>query len=112
MIHGVSIIICCHNGERRLAETIKHIASQIVPSSIPWEFLLVDNNSTDNSISLAKEVWSQFSSSGELRIVKEPALGLSHARKKGFSEAQYEFMIMCDDDNWLAPDYVSNVYSI
>jgi glycosyltransferase involved in cell wall biosynthesis len=112
MIHGVSIILCCHNGARRLPETIKHIATQIVAANIPWEFLFIDNTSTDDSVTVAKQTWSQYSASGEFRIVKEPILGLSHARKKGFAEAQYEFMIMCDDDNWLAPDYVSNAYNI
>lgn len=108
--HGVSIIICCHNGASRLPETIKHIQNQVVPRHIPWEFILVDNASTDNTIDIAEQVWSERYCSGEFRLVSEPVLGLSHARKRGFEEAQYDFMIMCDDDNWLASDYVTNTY--
>jgi glycosyltransferase involved in cell wall biosynthesis len=112
MIYGVSIIICCHNGARRLPETIRHIAQQEVPHHIPWEFILVDNRCTDNSVELAREIWSQLSCPAEFKIVAEPIPGLSHARKRGFAAAQYEFMVMCDDDNWLAKDYVALVYEI
>jgi glycosyltransferase involved in cell wall biosynthesis len=109
---GVSIIVCCHNGARRLRETIKHIALQEVPSYVPWEFILVDNGSTDDSVRVAKATWSEHRSTGEFRIVTEPQLGLSHARQKGFAEARYEYMILCDDDNWFEKNYVANAYDI
>jgi glycosyltransferase involved in cell wall biosynthesis len=109
---GVSIIICCHNGASRLLDTVRHIASQRVPSHIPWEFILVDNASTDNSVSITEVVWSGINPTAALRVVGEPRLGLSHARSRGFAEAQYEFVVMCDDDNWLAPNYVELTYQI
>jgi glycosyltransferase involved in cell wall biosynthesis len=110
--HGVSIIICCHNGARRLPETVRHLAEQQVPAHVPWEFILVDNHCSDNSVALAEAIWTAYHPVGEMRVVKEPRLGLSHARTRGFEEAQYEFMIMCDDDNWLANDYVATTYAI
>ena len=109
---GVTILICCHNGAKRLPETLKHIAQQVVPSNIPWEVLIVDNKSTDMSAPVARTEWSKYQSPGKFRIVLEPVLGLSHARSRGFLEARYEYVVMCDDDNWLAPDYVENVYHI
>lgn len=110
--HGVSIIICCHNGATRLSETVKHIAKQNVPSGIAWEFLLIDNGSTDHSAQVAEYVWSQHCAAGNFRVIREPRLGLSHARATGFEEAKYEFVLMCDDDNWLDESYTSLVYSI
>jgi glycosyltransferase involved in cell wall biosynthesis len=110
--HGVSIIICCYNGASRLLDTVKHVALQNVPNHIPWEFILVDNACTDSSVSLTEVVWSGYSPTGALRIVHEPKLGLSHARARGFAEAQFEFVVMCDDDNWLAPNYVELTYNI
>lgn len=109
---GVSIIICCHNGERRLPETVRHIAQQDVPHSIAWEFILIDNGSTDQSVNITEAVWDYYHPTGSLRIVTEPELGLSFARARGFKEARYEYVIMCDDDNWLMPNYVSLAYSI
>jgi glycosyltransferase involved in cell wall biosynthesis len=109
---GVSIIICCHNGERRLPETIRHIAQQDVHSFIPWELILIDNDSSDNSVNLTEAIWDSYRPSGDLRVVSETRLGLSYARARGFQEARYEYVVMCDDDNWLAPDYVSIAFDI
>lgn len=112
MTPGVSIIVCCHNGEARLAETVKHIALQRIPYFIPWEFILVDNSSTDDSVRVVNDSWAKHQTAGELRIVNETKLGLSHARAKGFLEAQYEVIILCDDDNWLQHDYAALAFMI
>jgi|GEM_PF-334738 len=109
---GVSIVICCHNGAERLPATIRHIAKQNVPEYIPWEVIIVDNRSSDRSAMFARSEWSKHNTRTPFRIVLEYALGLSHARSRGFQEAKYECVIMCDDDNWLAPDYVANVFNI
>ncbi len=110
--NGVSVIICCHNGERRLPETVRHLAMQQVPSFIRWEFIFVDNGCTDQSAAIVEEIWDLYRPVGQLRIVYEPLLGLSFARSRGFSEAQHEVMIMCDDDNWLAPDYIFQAHTL
>ena len=107
---GVSIVICCHNGAERLPETIRHIARQRVPSYIPWELIIVDNGSTDDSALVARLARQKHRVDTYMRIVSEPALGLSYARATGFREARYEFVIMCDDDNWLHENYVGIVY--
>jgi len=109
---GVSIVICCHNGANRLPQTIRHIAQQEVADHIPWEVIIVDNRSSDRSALIARSEWSRFNCTARFRIVLEYALGLSHARARGMREAQYEYVVMCDDDNWLAPDYVEKVYHI
>lgn len=106
------MIVCCHNGASRLPETVRHIALQNVPSHIPWEFILVDNASSDNSVNVAEAVWEFHNPTNRLRVVNEPDLGLSFARARGFAEARYEYVIMCDDDNWLNPDYVRLAYAI
>ncbi len=108
---GVSIVICCYNGAHRLPETIRHIARQIVPPEIPWEFILIDNASTDNSAAITKSIWTEHNNPTTLRVISEPTPGLSHARLKGFESAKYNFIIMCDDDNWLQQDYVAMVFS-
>jgi glycosyltransferase involved in cell wall biosynthesis len=47
-----------------------------------------------------------------LRIVYESQAGLSHARKKGVQESFGEFIIFCDDDNWLNSKYLSTAYKL
>lgn len=109
---GVSIIICCHNGASRLTETIRHIARQKVPAHVPWELLIVDNGCTDGSASVARLEWQKHRVNTYLKIVREPRLGLSHARTRGFNEARYEYQVLCDDDNWLDENYVAHVFEI
>lgn len=103
---GVSIVICAYNGAKRLRETLRHIALQKVREGISWELILVDNASTDNTVQLAKDEWSKYNCTAPFTIVHQPIPGLSYAREMGFSNAQYEYIIMCDDDNWLKEDYV------
>src|SRR5690606_27163149 len=106
MKSGVSVIICCYNSVKRLAETLRHLALQEVPSDIPWEIIVVNNASTDDTVHVAAQEWSQYNLSIPFRIVDQPKPGLSNARDKGFEAAEYEYCLFCDDDNWLQSDYV------
>ncbi|MDF7810191.1 glycosyltransferase [Hymenobacter sp. YC55] len=109
---GVSVIVCCHNSAARLGATIKHLANQNVSVAIPWEIIIVDNNSSDNTREKAEAEWQHYSLAVPFRVVDESTPGLSAAREKGIGEAVYDFLIFCDDDNWLDPSYVSNAYQL
>lgn len=109
---GVSIVICVHNGARRLPETVRHIALQRVEPYIPWELVIIDNGCTDDSTTVARQEWQKHRVSTYMRVVKEIKLGLSYARARGFREARYEYIVLCDDDNWLDEAYVSRVYHL
>ncbi len=103
---GVSVIICCHNSAKRLPETLRHLAAQQVPEGIPWEVIVVDNASTDDTSTVARTCPS---SSLPLRVVSESQPGLRHARAKGMREAQHGIISFLDDDNWAAVDWISRV---
>lgn len=103
---GVSVIICCYNSASRIGVTIKHIALQKVPELIPWEVILVDNNSTDDTRIKAIEEWEQHQVPVSIKIITEPKAGLIYARQKGISEAKYDLLLFCDDDNWLEENYI------
>lgn len=103
MNQGVSVILCTHNGASRLPETLSHLKEQTPPRA-PWEVLLIDNASTDNTAKVALSSWGD--ARAPLRIVQESKLGLQRARERGLNEARYDFLAFVDDDNWLAPDWV------
>lgn len=107
---GISVIICCYNSVPRLDETLKHLANQKVPDDLQWEVILVDNNSSDNTKGVAQEVWSKYQSSASFRIISESTPGVGWARKKGVMEARYDYILFCDDDNWLVDTYVADGY--
>ena len=112
MNQGVSIIICTYNGLGRLRETIKHIALQQVREDISWELILIDNNSTDGSADFAQKEWDRYGNAAPLFIKSQPKQGLTMAREMGIQAANYEYVILCDDDNWLSPNYVTTAYDI
>lgn len=72
-----------------------------------WEFLLVDNASDpplEGRVDLA--------GLPSARIVREERLGLTPARIAGFRAACGAVVVMVDDDNALAPDYLSNALAL
>ena len=108
---NVSVVICCYNSAKRLPSTLDHLKLQDVPSDLLWEVIVVDNASTDDTAKVALSIWpDEFPA--PLRIVREPKLGLSHARKRGISEAQYEIVSFLDDDNWAGPSWIREVSRI
>lgn len=103
---GISVIVCCYNSAKRLPETLRHLSKQEGLENKPWEIVLVDNNSTDSTSSLAKQLWLEYDCDVDLIIIEEKKPGLSHARNKGISASSYDLLVFCDDDNWLESNYL------
>lgn len=101
----LSVIIPTHNPHpRRLQRTLEGLRAQTLPTD-QWETLLIDNDSRP-PVDLAA-----LSTLGpaNLRLVREPHLGLSAARRRGLTEARGALCVLVDDDNVLAPDYLAHV---
>lgn len=110
---GISVIICCYNSADRLPETLKHLAAQRVSEKIKWEVIIVDNASSDSSSKIAQQEWAKYKINQiPFNVVNESCRGLRYAREKGLICAKYEYLLYCDDDNWLAPQYLSMVFEI
>ena len=109
---GISVIICCYNSAKLLPQTLKHIAGQIRLEHIKWEVLIIDNNSSDNTVETVKNEVDKNNYTFDLRIISEPQQGLSYARKAGIKNAQYSYLLFCDDDNWLEQNYLRNAFDI
>jgi len=106
---GVSIVVCCHNSASRLSPTLTHLmAQQMSQKHISWEVIVVDNASTDDTATLARNLWSK-ETPASLRVVNEPQQGLIYARIRGFEEARFELVSFVDDDNWVCPQWVQTV---
>ena len=108
-LNGVSIILCCHNGEALLKETLKYLSQLIIPESTSVELLFVDNASTDNSAKTALDLWNKYSNPYPFKFLSESKPGLVFARKKGIENSQYDLLLFVDDDNWLAPEYLQQM---
>jgi len=102
---GFSIIICAFNSTGRLRKTLEHISALDYPAELV-EIILVDNNSTDGTSDAAGRIWKDLRNVFSLNIVYEDQQGLNYARRRGIYEAKYQFVVFCDDDNWLSPQYL------
>jgi len=111
---GISIIICCYNSSKRLKQTLSHLAMQVLSFELSknCEIILVDNCSTDNTKGTASKLWQRLSCTIPLILVDEFSPGLTFARAKGVETAKYEYILFCDDDNWLMPNYVQISYEL
>lgn len=112
MEKGISVIICCYNSATRLPQTLEHIAKQNVPEEFSWEVIVINNNSNDNTVDVAKSEWSRQQTFVPFVVIDEPKPGLSNARKTGILRAKYKYTIFCDDDNWLNSDYVKVAFEV
>ncbi len=101
----ISVVIPTHNPDaKRLQRTLAGLRAQSLPTD-RWETILVDNDSQPpvNATELAAFAPVNF------RVVREPQLGLSAARRRGLTEALATLCVLVDDDNVLAPDYLAHV---
>lgn len=104
----ISVIVPAHNPHQgRLARTLDALRLQ-VPSSQKWEIVLVDNGShPEITLREIRDV-----APAHLRVVREPKLGLTYARLCGLRETTGPLCAFVDDDNILAPDYLSRATDI
>jgi glycosyltransferase involved in cell wall biosynthesis len=96
---SVSIVIPAHNEERHLDACLEAIAKQTV---LPYEVIVVDNNSTDKTASVASRY--PF-----VVVVDEPKQGIAHARNAGFDAASGGIIGRIDADIQLPPTWVEHV---
>jgi glycosyltransferase involved in cell wall biosynthesis len=100
---GVSIICCTYNGVRRLPKTFEAIKKQDFLGD--WEFILVDNASDDGTSEYAQ---SFFSDSGlRYQIIQCHKAGKNFALWQAFESVNFSYILICDDDNELFPDYLT-----
>lgn len=111
---GISVILCTYNGAEKLPQTLDALAKQQVPVEIPWEIIFVDNNSSDNSSTIATASWEARSDKPDVPFISltETTPGKYYALKKGLEKAKFSYFIIVDDDNWLNPDYVARAFKL
>jgi glycosyltransferase involved in cell wall biosynthesis len=94
----VSVILPFYNAEQTLNAAIKSIYWQRFTD---FECLLIDNNSEDTSLPIAKQ-WANFDT--RFKILHEPRQGVVFASNTGFENAKGRYIARMDADDIAFPD--------
>ena len=105
-----SVVICTYNGEHRLPILLDRLRAQVIPQSLTWEILIVDNNSHDQTAQCIHTYQQQWSTSSSLRYAFEPRQGLAYARRCAMQLVTGEWVGFLDDDTLPSEDWVAQAH--
>jgi glycosyltransferase involved in cell wall biosynthesis len=89
----ISVIIPSYNAARYLPQAIESVLAQ---SYRPFEILVIDDGSTDDTVSVLEKYRSS------IRYFRQPNGGPARARNRGIAEARGRYIAFLDaDDIWL-----------
>ena len=91
----LSIIVPCYNSERFVANTIEMLLQQDFSSC---ELILVNDGSTDNTLSILRK-YESFEDS--IFVIDQPNQGVSVARNTGLFSAKGKYIYFLDSDDTL-----------
>ena len=100
----LSVIIPCFNGAATLATQLEALVSQ--SWSEPWEIIVADNASTDNSVEVAQKFIGKFPALQIVKVGHSKRLA-SFARNMGVKAANAPLLAFCDADDEVDSEWVS-----
>lgn len=108
MNNNLSIITVCFNSEETIEQTFISILSQTI---LPYEYIIIDGASTDNTISIIKKYHIEFIRKGvNFFYVSEPDKGLYDAMNKGLSIARGQWVhFLNSDDQYASEDVLEKI---
>ena len=90
----VTMAICTFNRAEALRLTLNSLVEMQVPSDLPWELLIVNNNSTDHTDDVIREYVGRL----PLRREFECRPGKSNALNRAIDVAKGDYIVWIDDD--------------
>ena len=103
----ISIITVCFNSSGTIKDTIDSVLNQTY-SNI--EYIIIDGNSTDNTVDIMKSYQQKFKEKGfSYTWISEPDKGIYDAMNKGILMANGEIIGILNSDDWYSIDAISEV---
>lgn len=93
-----SVIIPLYNKSLYIERTITSVIEQ---SFVDFEIIVVNDGSTDDSVSKVEAI-----KDSRIRIIHQENAGVSNARNRGSLEARYNYLAFLDGDDWWAKDFL------
>lgn len=101
---AISIIVAVYKAEAYLHRCIDSLLAQTFTD---FEILLIDDGSPDRSGEICDEYAAKDS---RIRVIHKENGGVSSARQCGLDNAQGEYTIHADPDDWVEPDMLEELY--
>lgn len=101
----ISIVTASYNYQDYIKETIQSVLDQTYKD---WEFIIVDDCSTDNSV----EVIKSYKDDRIKLFVNEKNLGLKETLKFGIKQASGDWVAILESDDILKQDYLEKKYEV
>jgi glycosyltransferase involved in cell wall biosynthesis len=103
----LSVMVCTHNPQPRyLRRTLDSLRCQTLASD-QWELILIDNASAQPLAPLWDLSWHPHG-----RHIREERIGKTAAMLRGIAETSTPLLVIVDDDNVLAADYLERAWAI
>lgn len=102
----LSVIVPAYNAARFLKDSVLQIEREVKKAGIPYEILIVEDGSTDNTAEIAAEL------AKKRNITYHHAknrLGRGRALSKGFSLAKGKYVVYTDADLDIPPEYIFEI---
>ncbi len=97
----ISVIVPIYNSEKTITRCVKSIQNQTYKNI---EIILVDDGSIDNSLKMCKEF---AKTDHRIKIIQKNNGGVSSARNIGIESAEGEYIMFCDADDYVSPNWCS-----
>ena len=104
---NLTVLICTWNRSALLEETLGSLATMDVASTIRWEVVVVDNNSTDDTRQVVQQAARAFPA--PVRYVFEPRQGKSTAMNAGLGASNAPIVAFTDDDVLVSRDWLTAI---
>lgn len=105
---SISIIIPSYNQAQYLEDCLESAYNQTVP---PFEIIVVDDGSTDNSLEIARRYeFAEFPGiESPVRVISQVNKGLASARNTAIMNAKGEYILPLDADDMLLENAVERI---
>ncbi|MBI5294984.1 MAG: glycosyltransferase family 2 protein [Chloroflexi bacterium] len=101
----LSIVIPAYNEQERIVATIGATASHVADLGFPWELLIADDGSKDQTVTIVEELGLV-----NVTVLKTPKNGgKGNAVQRGMLAAQGEYVLFADADNSTPIEEVSKL---
>ena len=104
---NISVILCTFNRCESLAKALDSVAVSVLPESVRWEVLVVDNNSSDGTRGVIEEICRRYPD--RFRYLFEPRQGKSNALNSAIKAAKGDVLAFMDDDVTVESTWLHNL---